>query len=320
MSASNRPVATVTTNIPELQAAWTKFDRLLIAALPDLVKEALKYEVEELIKYTPPIKGNQLGQPLGGTAEAKKQGEANVARDIDMMFRPLQYTSLGDLVMARNEDAVWAYDNMIFESKRLQKAWDTRNMDELYHAFESNGWEYTEEDFDYVEDLTEADAVGARAEYRNNSGAMADAFKNNRSVRTLVKNQKTIEAVKKLRQATVGKMVGGWVKVLKALGGTPKENFGGNGIGIIKSTGFGTTKPMMTADNPHADYNNIMANMGILPRIASEAEKRTKIALQKKIDEIIKKTSNSGTPPRLPGTPPPLPGQPPPLPPPLPRP
>ena len=308
MSASSRPAATVTTNIPQLQAAWTKFDKLLIAALPDLVKEALKYEVEELIKYTPPIKGNLIGQPLGGTADAKKQGEANVARDIDMMFRPLEYTSLGDLVMARNEEAVWAYDNMVFESKRLQKAWDTKNIDELYHAFESNGWEYTEEDFGYLDTLTIPDAIATREEYMDNSGAQANAFKNNKSVRMLVKNTKSIEAVKKARQLSVGKMVGGWVKVLRSLGGSPKESFNGNGIGIVKSSGFGTPKPVMTADNPHADYNNIMASMGILPKISAEAERRTKIALQKKIDEIIKKTSNSGTPPPLPQVlPPPLP-------------
>ncbi len=314
MSASNSPVATVTTNIPELQAAWTKFDKLLIAALPDLIKEALKYEVEELIKYTPPIKNNQLGQPLGGTSDAKKQGEANVARDIDMMFRPLAYEALGDLVMARNEEAVWEYDKMVFESARLQKAWESKNMDALYRAFESSGWEYTEEDFDYVENLTEERVVQTRALFKDNSGAMADAFKNNHSVRTLVKNQKSIEAVKKLRQATVGKMVGGWVKILRALGGSPKESFNNNGVGILKSSGFGTTRPTMSADNPHADHNNIMQDMGILPKITAEAEKRTKIALQKKIDEIIKKVSNSRTPPRLPGTPPPLPGAPPPLP------
>lgn len=308
---STRQVAEVRTNIPQLQASWDAFDKALVKAIPDMLKDCVKYQVEELVKYTPPIKDNQLGAPKGGTADARKQGEKNIARDIDMLFKPLEYQSFGDLVMARNTDAVWAYENMIFENKRLQKAWDTKNFEQLYHAFESNGWEYTEEDFGYIDALTMPIVEGMWKDY-GSSGAIRDAVKNNKSARFLVKNAKSIDAVKKARQLHVGKMVGGWVKVLKQLGGVVTENFNNNGTGIIKTSGLGTPNAKMVADNPYADYNNMMSQMGILQRIEAEAELRLKMAMEKKIDEIIKKTapiSHSGAnkPPPLPGGPPPLP-------------
>jgi len=201
--------ASVSNKVPE---RMKRLDKGMKYSLGKQLMESCKQLLRTIIAHTPPFEGKQ---GTGGTEQADKSGMKREERFIRSAFMPLSSEKFGNLIMARNDKALWNYENIVWREANCEDAWNERNMDKLYAIFQAAGWPAQENNTPYFSDVTEAQ-LGA---ILSTQGAAKDASAHNPSVRAYVKNRAVIEKMVAFKQKTVGVVNAGWKACLSQLGG-----------------------------------------------------------------------------------------------------
>ncbi len=293
MSAPKGVQINVRTNAAEVAKNLGKSSDEVMKMLPNALKEYVVAVCKELLNKSYPAPGNDPTSGGGGTDAGLQQGKSNLAAEINSAFTTWEKTMVGDLIMARNEQVLWNLNNPIpWRSPRLQKAWDSKDIDYLYETFARKGWTEPSEVVDYQSDIDRSLHEKVRDP---KSGAVLEAVRNNKNLRISVKDRQTIENYIITRQKSIGTMAGGWVKALSALGASVQSPFGGNGHGgaVIKDGGMS-----IHAYNSLGDYNKMISSLGIIEDVVNEKSDDLKRFIDAEIDKVLKanSTRQSGKP------------------------
>jgi hypothetical protein len=273
----------VTTNAQEVAKNLKAGQEELMKMIPVALKEYLVEVCKELLDKSYPVSGNDPTQGGGNTDDAVEQGKSNLTAEINSSFTTWDKTMVGHLVMAKNEDVLWTLNNPIpWRSPRLQKAWDTKDFNTLYHAFSRRGWTEAPEVVHYEQEPS----TEAHDKLRDpNSGAILAALKGNKNLRISVRDRQAIESYILTRQKSIGTMAGGWVKALTALGAQTSSKFGSNGFGGAEVKNGGMS---LHAYNTLGDYNQMISSKGIIEKSVKERGEELKKKLDTEIDRILK--------------------------------
>lgn len=273
----------VTTNAQEVAKNLKKGQEELLKMIPIALKEYLVAVCKELLDKSYPAGGNDPTAGGGNTDDAVEQGKSNLAAEINSSFTTWDKTMVGHLVMAKNEDVLWTLNNPIpWRSPRLQKAWDTKDFNTLYHAFSQRGWTESPEVVHYEQEPS----VDAHDKLRDpNSGAILASLKSNKNLRISVRDRQAIESYILTRQKSIGTMAGGWVKALSALGAQTSSKFGSNGFGGAEIKDGGMS---LHAYNTLGDYNQMISSKGIIEKSVKERGDELRKKLDTEIDRILK--------------------------------
>jgi hypothetical protein len=117
---------------------------------------------------------------------------------------------------------------------------------------------------------------------------------NNPSLRISVRDREAIEAYIMQKRLSIGKMVGGWIKALRALGNNYQSPFDENvGYGEASVTNGGLT---LRAFNLYGDFNYMISKWGIIEEVLKEQGDTMKETLQRDVDAILIKHGTPRTP------------------------
>jgi hypothetical protein len=286
VSASKGVQVTVRTNALEVAKNIEKGTEEIMKMLPNALKEYVVEVCKELLNKSYPAPGNDPEAGGGNSDEAMKQGVDNLTAEINSAFTTWDKTMVGDLIMAKNEEVLWNLNNPIpWRSPRLQKAWDSKDINYLYETFARKGWTEPSEVVNYQSDASDALHNKLRDP---KSGAVLDAVKNNKNLRISVRDRQVIESYILTRQKSIGTMAGGWVKALTALGAPVSSQFGGNGYGgaTIKTGGLS-----IHAYNSLGDYNKMISSLGIIEDTVRDKGEDLKKTIDDEIARILKANS-----------------------------
>jgi hypothetical protein len=283
MSGDKGITINVTSNILEVAKDIKSGTDEVMKMLPNALKQYVIDVIKELLDKSYPAPGNDPLSGGGNTDAGVQQGKDNLRAEINSAFTTWDKTSIGDLVMAKNEAVLWNLNNQIsWRNPRMQKAFDKRDINYLYEAFRSKGWQEPDSTTDFV---SEPDLQTHQRMRDAQTGAILTSIRNNKNLRVSVRDRQTIENFILSRQKSIGTMAGGWVKALVALGASTPDKFGGNGNGGASIKNGGLT---IKAYNQLGDYNGMISKDNIINdtvRTHSDALKQT---LQKEIDRILK--------------------------------
>ena len=201
--------STVTNKVPE---RMKRLDSGMKYSLGRQLLESCKQLLRTIIAHTPPFESKQ---GTGGTEQADKVGAKREERFIRSAFMPLSSEKFGNLIMARNDKALWNYENIVWREANCEDAWNERNMDKLYAIFQAAGWPAQSNNTPYFDDVTESQL----AEILSSKGAAKDASAHNPSVRAYVRNRAVIEKIVAFKQKAVGVVNAGWKACLAQVGG-----------------------------------------------------------------------------------------------------
>ena len=275
---------TVTSNFPQIADKFGEASDEIEKQYPLYVRQCAANICYELLKRTYPVVNNDPSSATGGTDQAIKQGEQNVRNDINQMFGTIDDLRVGDLVMAGRSDLLSNLNNPIeWQSPSLEKAWQTKDYTKLFYAFQKAGWE--EGDVQ----IADAPTVEIQAGMRNpETGAMLRPVK-----KVYVKDRNQIESFIAERIKTVGKMAGGWVQCLEALGRKPTTTMNGNGEGSIEEVGSGTTYGVV-ATNTYGDFNQMLTKTGLTEKVVWEQGQKFTESVRAMIMSSMKKRMGGG--------------------------
>lgn len=283
MSAPQGVQVNVKTNAAEVANNIKGGTDEIMKMLPNALKEYVVECVKELLKKSYPAPGNDPTNGGGGTAAAVDQGKDNLAAEINSAFTTWDNTKVGDLIMAKNEAVLWNLNNPIaWRNPRLERAFNTKDIDTLYRAFAGAGWVENEDKTNYQPDISTDMHAKARDPA---SGAILAAVKNNKQLRISVRDRQAIESYIITKQKSIGTMAGGWIKALSALGSPVADPFGGAGAGGATISNKGLT---IKATNELGDYNGMISRHGIIEAVVREKGDDLKEKLDKEIDRILK--------------------------------
>lgn len=202
--------ATVKNNV---QARMNRLEAGIKYSIGRTLIESAKQFLRTIIAYTPPF---DRKPGTGGTPSAEKAGDKAEANYIRNAFMPLSSEKFGNLIMARNDKALWNYQNIVWREATVEEAWNERNLDRLHNIFQAAGWPEQENNTPYIDDITESQLE----EILSTKGAMRDASAHNPSVKAYVRDRALIEKMVAFRQKSVGMVAAGWKACLTQLGGT----------------------------------------------------------------------------------------------------
>lgn len=283
MSEGKGVTVNVRTNAAEVAKNLKAGQEELMKTIPIALKDYVIAVCKELLEKSYPARGNDPKQGGGNTDEAVQQGKDNLAAEINSSFTTWDKTMVGHLVMAKNEDVLWNLNNPIpWRSPRLQKAWDTKDFNTLYHAFSRRGWTEQPEVVHYEQEPSQEMHDKMRDPQ---TGAVLAALKGNKNLRISVKDRQAIESYILTRQKSIGTMAGGWVKALTALGAQTSSKFGSNGFGGAEIKNGGMS---IHAYNTLGDYNQMISSLGIIEETVNQRGEELKKRLDAEIDRVLK--------------------------------
>ena len=227
--------------------------------LPILVKRCAAETAEELLRMSYPAVNNNPLSKTGGTPGALAQGRKNIERDVNANYKPISAMAIGDVIMAREEQVLWSMSSAIqWNNPALKKAWERRDFERLYTAFQQAGWSEADAGNRFVIVDKPEDHIKKISENINQSmSAVASAP-------TYVRDPNSIKNTILNKLKNVGKMAGGWYRACKALGHGAVYNLPhqGSGGATIKDGG-------MTVEiyNEYGDYNGLISEKGIFDQV-----------------------------------------------------
>lgn len=250
----------VTSNFPQIAGQLESVSKDLETKYPIYVRQCAANICHELLRRSYPAVGNDPSSLSGGTDGAIKQGEANIRKDVNQMFGAVSDLRVGDLLMAGRSDLLSNLNNPIeWRSDVLKLAWERGDYKELFHAFQTAGWQAGEINY------AEAPTLKLQATMRSpQTGLLKKPVK-----KVYVRSQEHIESFIQERLKAVGKMAGGWVQCLRALGRSPSNNMNGNGEGSVDIYGSGSTYGVV-ATNKYGDFNSMLSKTGMAQGVVQE--------------------------------------------------
>lgn len=282
----------VTTNAGAVAANIGAGKSELMARLPYIFRAFMVLTIRELLNKSYPILGNDPRGNGGNTNSAKDTGDENIEKEINRAFTTWDSTKVGDLIMAKNDTVLWTLNNPIqWRNPRLKRAWEKQDIDTLYDAFKAAGWSENPSLSSFVQEPTE-DLHNAMRDPQ--SGGIKSEILKNPQMRISVRDREALEAFIIQRKLSVGKMAGGWVKALAALGHTVNTPFGNNGSGSAKVSSDGMK---LTANNKLGDFNSMVSRHGVIEDVLREQSVDMRNTLQQTVDGILNKYATAaGTP------------------------
>jgi hypothetical protein len=200
--------ATVKNKVPE---RMNRLEAGVKYSLGRQLVESVKQLLRTIIAHTPPFSGKRGS---GGTPEADKSGKEAEARYIRSAFMPLSSEKFGNLIMARNDQALWNYQNIQWREQTCQDAWDERDLNRLHSIFQAAGWQEEENRTPYYDDISETQLNEILA-----SQVSAIRSSSNPSVKAYVRDRALVEKLVIFRQKAVGQVAAGWKACLSQVGG-----------------------------------------------------------------------------------------------------
>ena len=250
----------VTSNFPQIAGQLESVSKDIETKYPIYVRQCASNICHELLRRSYPAVGNKPESLTGGTDGAIKQGEANIRKDVNQMFGAISDLRVGDILMAGRGDLLSNLNNPIeWRSDVLKLAWERGDYKELFEAFKTAGWQAGEINY------AEAPTLKLQDQVRNpQTGILKKPVK-----KVYVKSREQIESFIQERMKAVGKMSGGWVQCLRALGRSPSNNMNGNGEGAVDFYGSGPTYGVV-ATNKYGDFNKMLSNTGLAEGVVQE--------------------------------------------------
>lgn len=248
-----------------------------------ILEESARDTAQELAKHSLPAPGNNPLSGRGNTAEALKQGEENVRRDLYNMFIPMDSLSVKDLVKARNTAVFDMAKPIDWRSKELRRAWEGRDMDTLYEAFKrSSGTDVNEllEDKE-LEQMSYIPTPTVQDQYKMMNRGRWDG-----KSRALVRDRRTLAQFVARRLQSVGTSVNGWVSIAKQFKGTLAKLLPGRGSGsakLVKAKGGN----QWVLSNKYGDPNGMLSS--VMQKVTIEQQQ----ALTKKVHDLITKSAKA---------------------------
>lgn len=296
MSSNAGVTVNVTTNAAVVAQNLGAGTQEMMDKLPYILRAFLVLTIRDLIDKSHPILGNDPRGEGGGTNPAFDQGLENLTKEINRAFTTWDNTKVGDLIMARNEAVLWSMNNPIdWRNPRLKKAWEKRDINYLYDTFKIAGWTENPTAGNFVDQPTEE--LHDRMRDPKTGGIRAEILKNP-SLRISVRDREAIEAYIMQKKTSIGKMAGGWVKALRALGNNYPSPFDPNvGSGSASVSENGLT---LKASNSYGDFNYMISKWGIVEEVLKEQGMNMQNTLQREIDAILLKHSTPAGGPTAP--------------------
>ena len=278
----------VTTNFAEVAKDIQGGTDAILKMLPVALKEYVVTVCRDLLDKSYPAPGGSPREGGTNTTEGLESGKASLAAEINRAFTTWDKSSIGDLIMAKNEAVLWNVNNPIaWRSPRLAKAWNSQDINTLYGAFKAAGWVEGGSSTPYEDKPTEAMHESMRDKQ---TGRILDEVRNNKNLRISVRDRQAIEAYILTKQRSVGTMAGGWVKALTALGSPVSTPFGNNGHGGAEITNGGLT---IHAYNELGDFNGMLSNQGIIEAIVRERGEDLKAKLDSEIERLLNESAKT---------------------------
>ena len=249
-------------------------------AYPEVVKRNAINTAELLLKHSYPAPGNDLTKGQGGTEEAREQGEQNLASDISKMFVPLDRFSVKDLVLAKN-DVVFNLNNPIdWQSKDMERAWESQNLNGLYEAFARNDTGSSLDEYPNLSEMVYQDEPTVEAQMT----MMTPKHQYNGKGPIAVKDAAAIRNFLIQRFQSIGKSANGWRDCINKLGGMADSALPGTGIGRVTHQ-----KDELTIINEYGDPNGMISESGILDEVMQWAGDDFVQDVQKVTDDLLKR-------------------------------
>jgi len=250
----------VASNFPQIAEQLGSVSKDIETKYPLYVRQCAASICHELLRRSYPAVGNNPEALTGGTDGAMKQGEANIRRDVNQIFGAASDLRAGDLLMAGRADLLKNLNKQIdWKSDVLKLAWEEGDYNQLFQAFKKKGWQ--DGGYEFAEEPT----LKLQASRRNpETGILKKPVK-----KVYVKSRGQIESFIQERIKSVGKMAGGWVQCLQALGRTPSGKMNGNGEGTVEIYGSGTTYGIV-ATNKNGDFSRMLSKTGLVEKVIQE--------------------------------------------------
>lgn len=263
-------------NLKAIQADLDKF-------IPEVVDEAAARMCQSFLDHSYPAQSNDPTLGLGNTTEALEQGKRNIEHDIRRMFVTTGYIPLGNLIMQKNWDAVWANKSkIVFRNASLQKAWDGHNAAAIYKAFKKAGWVPGPKIF-----FADKPNENLHKKMRDAAtGAVRKDILEHPELRAHIRSDLDLERLIQLKCKTIGKSANGWAEILSKLSKPVVKVLPGKGSGTVKKNGVGRSYSIFM-ENKYGDFNGMVSKTGIMNDIIVREANKFVDELQSRIDKAF---------------------------------
>jgi len=253
----------------------------LRAMTPRILRKNAIATAKSLIKHSFPAVDNDPNTAKGGSVNALAQGQANLARDVNKMFTPLESYSVKELVLAKNE-IVFNLENPIeWRNQSMKRAWETQNMEGLYQAFSRGDTDLGAlGEYHELQEMIYAEKPTVALQMRMMDGN----HRPNGKTPVAVKNRQAIEAFIRERALSIGKSANGWNECLRELGASTFGHLPGKGYGSVTNNGTS-----ITLKNPYGDPNGMVTKSGAMAKVVKEQSDDLRADVKKATDKILEK-------------------------------
>ena len=220
---ADKPPVTVVNRVPK---KLDSFQKALHESIGALLLAKAKQFVRTLMAFSPPFDKGEQG--TGGTDQAQASGMRAVEHQIRDAFKPIGTEKFGDLIMARNTQALWNYNEIVWRESNCEEAWKEKNIDKLYTIFQAAGWTTNENDTPYYEDVSEELLNRLLRE----AGKMPKGY---------VRDKTIVQRFILMKQKTVGLVSNGWRSALAQLGEGSRPSASAAPASTVKQEGIKTS-------------------------------------------------------------------------------
>lgn len=226
--------------LPQNQSQGQQLDAQKKAELRKIMEDEMSTVIQKVIDATPP-----------GSMGGMTYGKSRIAAEVNRVFQPIRSEWFSDVVAQGQWEPVSSY-RFIFRNKRLEDAFNRRQLDVLDRAFN----DAHDKDSNVVINWA---GMEPRADlHQAQRGGDGQIVQNNTVY--YVQDKRSINKYAAAVAKSVGKMVSGWYEVLNKLGKSSKSPFPGKGKGDVKFT-EGNGQISLTANNELGNFN------AMLPRL-----------------------------------------------------
>lgn len=278
-------------NVGEVVRNLGNIEKEMKKKFPERVRKTMIWICQRFLSQTYPLVKNDPKNHTGGSPEAIQQGVQNIVRDVNNAFGTWDEIKIGNVIMAKRQDLLWNMNNPIdWRSPELEKAWQLRDFNTLYKAFERSGWD--------AGDVVKVDETAKPAVYeklRDSSGRLKASVHRHSNERIFVKNKNSVDDLIAKKVAHIGKMSGGWIKAIRGIGGTTTGISLHGGSGGSKMVGNGLDIGAY-AYNDYGDFNGMMQRNGVAGAIITDEFDKLKTKTEQDIQDAILNASGVPNP------------------------
>lgn len=225
--------------------------------LRKIMEEEMSSVVEKVVEKTPPVSTGGL-----------ESGTKTVQAEINKVFQPIRSEWFCDVVAQGQWEPVSAY-KFVFRSKRLEDAFNRRQLDVLDRAFNNA----KARDSNVV--INWAGKNPSPEIHKQERGRDGRIVPNN--VVWYTADKTDIKRYAQKVAKNIGSMVAGWYTVLNKLGKSVKSPFPGKGAGSV-SYESGNGKTVLVVENEQGNFNEMLSRsvnpQGLINQAAVNCERR----------------------------------------------